>query len=312
LRAPAFSVVIPAYNAAATIGTTIRSVLAQTLSDLELIVVDDGSTDRSVAIAEALASEDGRVRLIRQANQGPSTARNAGISEARGPLVSILDSDDLWMPHYLEAMVQALESDPGAGFAYTDAWVLHDRSGRIFRRTPFDDYPPPPAGASTEEILRRLVEQNFVMCSVTMRRAVVVELGAFDTSMQSAEDYDLWIRIVAAGHGAAAAQGRPLIQRDRPTSISKDEAFMRDGMRTVMQHVLASDVPASVREAAERRLAALDRHAQPATAKERMGAVAAQLHRAAIQAVNRIWRGRYLRDEPPAEVAAAFPDLSEL
>src|SRR4051812_28108863 len=105
---PTFSVAIPAYNAAATIAPALRSVLAQTRGDFEAIVVDDGSTD---ATAEAVGPflEDGRITLVQQENRGLSGARNTALASARGRYVSLLDSDDLWLPHYLERMGEALD-----------------------------------------------------------------------------------------------------------------------------------------------------------------------------------------------------------
>jgi len=133
---------MPAFNAARTIGSSIRSVLNQTEQDFEVVVVDDGSTDDTPERAQSFAS-DPRVRVIAQRNRGPSAARNAGLASARGLYVSMLDADDLWLPEYLEVMGGALDANPDAAFAYTDAWVLDDQTGRI-RRKPAMFYQRPP------------------------------------------------------------------------------------------------------------------------------------------------------------------------
>jgi glycosyltransferase involved in cell wall biosynthesis len=127
-RPATFSVVIPAYNTADTLGEAIDSVLAQTRQDFEIIVVDDGSSDDTAAVAEGFG--DRRIRVYRQENAGPSAARNRGIAEALGEYVSSLDSDDLWLPDYLAEMGRALEENPRADFAYTHAWIL-DAAGRF-------------------------------------------------------------------------------------------------------------------------------------------------------------------------------------
>src|ERR1017187_6172907 len=106
MAAPRFSVVIAAFEAERTVASAVNSALAQTRTDLEVIVVDDGSSDRTAAVVGQIT--DHRVQLLRQANAGPSAARNVGISATRGDYVAFLDSDDLWLPRYLELMGAAL------------------------------------------------------------------------------------------------------------------------------------------------------------------------------------------------------------
>src|SRR5438067_282471 len=125
---------MPAYNAAETVGSANSSVLAQTFKSFELLVVDDGSTDDTAEKVKPFEG-DGRVWLVRQRNRGLAATRNEAIGRARGELVSMLDSDDLWLPSYLETMKTALDRDPDAGFAYTDAWVLDDATKRVHKAT---------------------------------------------------------------------------------------------------------------------------------------------------------------------------------
>ena len=163
---PQFSVIVPAYNAEKTIEGTLRSVLAQTATDLELIVVDDGSADSTPSLVAAIGATDSRVELITQSNQGTAGARNTGITRASSGYVSFLDNDDLWMPGYLEAMGHALDAAPGAGFAYCDAWTLVDASSRIRRQTELERRPGPSPTAAWEEVFMALATRNFVMSSV--------------------------------------------------------------------------------------------------------------------------------------------------
>jgi GT2 family glycosyltransferase len=309
---PQFSVVIPAYNATTTIDYTISSVLSQTRDDFELIVVDDGSKDETPDVVQRYCNEDPRVQLIRQENQGTAGARNTGIDASRAPFISLLDNDDLWMPNYLEAMSGALEADPGAGFAYTDAWLLYDDSLRIGRRGSLEHYPRVPPGTSAEKFLAMLIKHNFVMSSVTIRREAIEEVGTLDPSIRGVDDYDLWLRMVAAGYRAVQAPGRLLIQRDHAHSQSKDELLLIEGVRAVMRKVIDEyDVPDSVRETARRRIAKLDNWERTIDGSDRSRAAALAVRLRITSLVKRIWPGRYLRATPPPEVAAAFPELAK-
>src|SRR5262245_44962868 len=108
---PTVSVVTPAYNAARYLGGTIESVLAQTYTDFEMLVVDDGSVDETFEVARSFAQRDSRIRLLRQPNGGTSAARNRAVVYARGRYLALLDGDDRWMPDYLEAQLEILETD---------------------------------------------------------------------------------------------------------------------------------------------------------------------------------------------------------
>src|SRR3954469_22016354 len=109
---PAISVIMPAFDAAAYLHVAVESVLAQTFSDLELLIVDDGSTDGTVAVAERYAARDGRVRVLRQANAGPGPARNTGFRAPTGDIFAFLDSDDEWDETFLAAQLAVLSARP--------------------------------------------------------------------------------------------------------------------------------------------------------------------------------------------------------
>src|SRR5688572_9571182 len=121
---PRVSVITPAYNAARFLRDTIASVRSQTTSDWELIIVDDGSTDETVAIVERYALEDPRIRLLRQANAGPSAARNHGMRAARGPFFAFLDSDDQWLPQFLEHQLAVFAEYPDTSLVTANAFYL--------------------------------------------------------------------------------------------------------------------------------------------------------------------------------------------
>src|SRR5437868_3696326 len=130
--APLVSVLVPAYNAEATLAESLRSALASSYSNLEVVLVDDGSTDATIAVAEAFARDDGRVRLFRQPHGGVSAALNFGFDQIRGDLVARLDSDDLWHPTKLEKQVELMTADPAVGLTYTFVRYV-DASGRVVR-----------------------------------------------------------------------------------------------------------------------------------------------------------------------------------
>lgn len=216
------SVVIPAFNAERTIAATVRSVLAQRRPCLEVLVMDDGSTDATAEVAGAM--DDARVQVIRQANAGPSAARNRGIAAARGRYVSFLDSDDLWLPTYLEAVADRLEAAAAPGFAYTDAWVFEDHTGRIRRETAMvaPDPPPPDRLAFVHALLAR----NFIFTSTTVPAAVLEAVGGFDESLAMSEEYDLWLRILLAGREAVWVPGPHALYRQRADQLTSQALTM--------------------------------------------------------------------------------------
>ncbi len=301
---PRFSVVVPAYNGSETIAATIESVLGQTETDLELIVVDDGSADDTVAVVSRFRS-DSRVTLIEQENQGTAAARNTGIAAAQGEYVAFLDNDDLWMPEYLAEAGAALDREPDAGFAYCDAWGFDDASRRFLRRTELESRPDAGPGAGSEATLEQLVRVNFVMSSVCTRRSVLEELGGFDATVRGTDDYDLWLRIMLAGHGAVRAGARPLLlQRGRHDSQSADESMMDRNLRLVLERVV--DNPRSspaVVAAARERIAEVDRALARRAGPGDRAASAARRVRDALMP-DRRWLER-----APTEVERAFPDL---
>ncbi len=258
---PTFTIAMPAYNAGRTIRAAIRSVLAQTRSDFELLIVDDGSQDDTTAQV-ARFEDDERVRLFRQENSGPGAARNLAIIAGRGRYVSMLDSDDLWLPTYLESMAAILDGDSDVGLAYTDAWVLDDATGRI-RRTTAMHYQHPPRDSPRDplEFLALLLKRgNFVFTSTTVRRSVLEQVGLFEAALKPAEDFGLWLRIVAGGFRAMRTPGNLAVYRKHPGSLSTNEAAILEGERESVRLVAEEyDVPEWIRALAETRLRKLDR-----------------------------------------------------
>ena len=256
--APSVSVVMAAHDSARTIAAAISSVVRQSMDDWELIVVDDGSRDGTGAVAESFG--DARIRVVAQENRGPAAARNAGIAHARAELVAMLDSDDLWLPTYLETMHRVLAGEPDAAMAYTDAWVVDDGGGRVrktsemaYQRPP--DPPPPDPHAFLGELLRR----NFVYNAVTARRSALVGVGGYDERLWIGEDWELWMRMAAHGCRCVRAPGILAVHRRRDGSLASDPSRLVAGVQEVYRVVAEDwDVDDEVRSRA-RELAALAR-----------------------------------------------------
>jgi glycosyltransferase involved in cell wall biosynthesis len=306
-----YSVVMTAFNEEEWIGDAVASVLAQTYAELRLIVVDDGSSDGTVAALDPYRA-DPRLTVIEQENAGLSAARNTGIEAGETEWVAFLDSDDLWMPNYLEVVDAALAERPDAGFAYVDAWRL-DLNGLFFRDSAMArQNPPEDPPRDAEEFLRLLVERgNFIFVSATAKREALAAAGNFNTSLRSVEDMDMWIRILAAGYGAVRAGERLAIKRDRWTSMSGNATKMLTNLRDVYRLTETYDVPADVRVTAHEHAERIDRFI---TAVEKGGT----LHRAGqrLRRLSGSLRQRAMRDriwypETPPEIAAAFPKLAE-
>jgi hypothetical protein len=228
-----------AYNAEQTVASAIDSALAQTYADIEVVVVDDGSTDRTGAVAAAMGDE--RVRVLQQPNRGPSAARNAGIRAAQGELVSVLDADDLWLPTYVETMVKALDGAPQCAFAWGDAWVYDLVSARV-RVARAMAYQNPPLHEPTDPdlLVRELLDRNFIYGSTTIRRSVLVAVGGYSETLTAAEDYDLWLRIAMAGHCALRIQDDLSIYRRQPGTNNADEPRVLECLSRLLDSAAAA------------------------------------------------------------------------
>jgi glycosyltransferase involved in cell wall biosynthesis len=189
---PKVSAIIPTYNRADLLPRAIESVLGQTLRDLELIVVDDGSTDNTREIVERFAQRDNRIiYLWRQNSGGPAAPRNSGIERATGKYVAFLDHDDEWMPSKLEEQVRLFEaSPPEIGFVACDYLIIIGTGGNSISKYRL----PAPEGGS---LFRTLLENDFIRTAtvVMVRKDVFENVGGFDVSLPCGEDTEMWLRI---------------------------------------------------------------------------------------------------------------------
>jgi glycosyltransferase involved in cell wall biosynthesis len=180
------SVVVPAYNGQSTILETINSILEQTFTDFELIVINDGSTDRTLELLETVKDE--RLKIYSYPNGGLPAARNRGIVRATGEFVSFIDADDLWTPDKLELQLQALRENPQAGVAYS--WTIcMGNDGNSFH--------PGVSESFQGNVYANLLVGNFIASgsNVLLRREAIESVGYFDESLKSCEDWDYWLRL---------------------------------------------------------------------------------------------------------------------
>lgn len=194
--APLVSVIIATYNSSKFIGEAVRSVLSQTYSKYEVIVVDDGSTDET---KDVLREFEGSIRYVYQTNRGPSAARNAGIRLAQGEYICFLDADDIWAPKKLELQLSFLEEHPGIGLVFSDEEDMALQGGMIHsvlaKRTFYSDLL---GQTPLQDAFEKLLIENFILTSTVMvRKACFAEAGLFDESLRVVEDRDLWMRIGA-------------------------------------------------------------------------------------------------------------------
>jgi glycosyltransferase involved in cell wall biosynthesis len=192
-QAPLVSVVIPAFNAERTLAETVASATGQSWPNLEIVIVDDGSTDSTPRIAEALASGDPRLTVIRKTRGGCASARNAGMARARGDYIASLDADDLWHREKTALQMKAMLAPAAPGFVYSYARRL-DELGRVVGMV------DPIAVSGTG--FRRHLYTNFVGAggsSIIFRRAALAAIGGYDETLPRCEGLSTQLRLVSAG-----------------------------------------------------------------------------------------------------------------
>jgi len=242
MPAPTVSVVIPTYNSVRYLAEAVESVLAQTITDVEVIVVDDGSTDGTQAL---MARYAGSVRYFRQDNSGVSTARNFGLAQSAGRYIAFLDADDTWFPNKLERQLEALAKEPDYHACYS-----------AFVRVTSDlDLLEIWRGSRHGSALADLLTRGNIIGSVSVlcERKVFTEVGGFDRSLSQCADWDMWVRLAARTDFLYLDE--PLLNyRQHGSNMSRDPALLeRDSIRVLEKGFAMDCVPGAV--------AALRRHA---------------------------------------------------
>ena len=209
---PTVSVVIPVYNLAAYVGAAIDSALGQDYPHMEVIVVDDGSTDDVGAVLERYGD---RIVVATQENRGVGAARNRAVALSTGSIIALLDGDDVWYPERARRCVDVLRTRPDVAFVTTDADLINESGTRT--GSTYLDWVPFPSGNYESQIVR----ENFVYASTFVWRHILDEVGGFDERPPiGTDDYDLWMRLIRRGY-VPAIVAEPLAgYRLRSTSLS--------------------------------------------------------------------------------------------
>ena len=227
---PLISVIIPVFNGEKTIKETIESVLNQTWSDLEIIVINDGSNDSTLGILNRL--QDPRLKIFSYSNAGLAASRNRGIFLAIGKYISFIDADDVWTLDKLEAQLNALKVNPQAAVAYSwTNWI--DESGQFLR----------PGGhiIANGNVYEQLLKRDFIESgsNVLIRTEALTEVGSFDESVKAVEDWDMWLRL-AACYEFVCVPLPQILYRISPNSMSTDVLQMERSSLGVIEKALAN------------------------------------------------------------------------
>jgi hypothetical protein len=230
------SIIIPAFNQGRFLAQAIQSALRQTQREVEVVVIDDGSTDDTPAVAAPFLSYS-NFKYLRQANTGLPGARNRGLRESSGDYVCFLDSDDFLHAEKIQRQAGMLDADPQLGFVYCDI-VTVDESGQ------------PVAEAYSVGAVGRPLSGNifsslmlggyFPPHTVLMRRSVLESVGGFDPELGGHADYDLWLRVSAAGHRACYQDEKLAFYRAYPGSMSKDGQHMAETRAATFRKICRS------------------------------------------------------------------------
>jgi len=219
---PFISVVIPTYNRSRQVEAALTSVLAQTYSEFEAIVVDDGSTDGTGAAIQRLVSQQGgdsnQIRYFFQRNQGPSVARNKGIEQARGEWIAFLDSDDVWLPEKLELQVRAIQQfKDECGACFTDAQMVNDLGMDASSFRSFGIHCDQTVGIASDALLSLAKGFcGFWLSTLLVRTDLARHIDGFDPAIQCAEDRDFYFRLALVT--SLACIDKPLVRTDRSAS----------------------------------------------------------------------------------------------
>jgi len=276
---PFFSIVIPTYNRAALLCAALESVFAQTFSDYEVLVVDDGSTD--VTAAE-IAARNGRIRLFQQKNQGPGAARNLGTRNATGDYVAFLDSDDIWFPWTLQTYFDVLNQADMPGFIvgkpfdFAKISDLIDAKQTLLSVSSFSDYL---AAANRPGF-------TILTCSsVVVRRTEILHSGGFSEQNMNAEDSDLWLKLgLVPGFRCIEAPATNGYRRHSLSAVSDLEKTYR-GLDHMVQTEVADGYPGG-RARQKQRQEVITRHLRPAS----LSLLQSRAFKKAFQLYARTWR----------------------
>jgi len=230
---PTVSVIIPTYNNASFLGEAVESVLSQTYKKIEILVVDDGSTDTTAQVIEKYKEQ---VRYLYKENGGVSSARNRGLEEARGEWVAFLDADDLWLPDKLQSQMEPMIQNDRVGIVTCGAMMINEED-QMIDQFMIPDY------RNRENLLKSLYKENVISggSQVLVRKKCLERVGNFDESLKCGEDWDMWLRIAKISEIVFIE--RPLVKiRTRADSCSNSSENLERNLRHECQ-VLKKNLP---------------------------------------------------------------------
>lgn len=244
-----FSIVVPAYNAQQTLAETLDAVRAQTFSEWECIVVDDGSTDATLEVARTRAEADARFKVLSQENRGTGGAYNTGVRAATAPWVTICSADDLLLPQHLEVMARAIQGHPGFDIISCNGYYLRPDGTRELV------YAGEAGGAPRSWLLEDLFDRCFFSVGACYRRALFDSAGGYLEDAYG-EDYDFWLRAVSGGAKHLYIPDPLAVHRTAPTQKSANHvrAFESD-IISIRRVVTAGGLSTSQRRAARKAIA---------------------------------------------------------
>jgi glycosyltransferase involved in cell wall biosynthesis len=298
---PAVSVLMAVRNEERWLPHTLDSLRAQTRKDFEIVAVDDGSTDGTGQMLQS-AGQDLTLNVIRTEGVGLGAARNLALDVASARFLAVLDGDDLWLPHYVEQVVERLERDRDIAIVSPELFIAVD--DQVTRNRYYaDGYP---LQWFDDDQLEHLAEMNFIVPLSTYRRDVVEAIGGYDPTPGAIEDWDFWIRAIQAGFRAGHISEPCGVYRLRMGSITTNRVKLIKGRIAVLQRLAASEEPAAAR--AQASLAAQELQLSIAEGKDalrddQLSAARSAFLKAALHP------GARLKQRAGALAVAAFPRL---
>lgn len=246
---PTVSVVVPVYNGEVTLAKTLGSILNQTFRDLEVVVIDDGSTDNTLAVVSGF--EDPRIKAFSYENGGLPVARNRGIERATGEFISFIDADDLWSVDKIERQIEALNHHPRAGVAYSWTAFVDEQGEYLYVRE---------ASHLEGNVYPYLLVRNFISngSNILVRRSVIDAVGLFDPQLRSVEDWEYYLRLAAHCHFAVVKQHQ-IFYRKSSRSMATNIPVMEAAALSVIERSFAK-APAHLQELKAKSLSNLYRY----------------------------------------------------
>ncbi|MFK7803651.1 MAG: glycosyltransferase [Anaerolineae bacterium] len=230
MNAPKVDIIIPAYNQGHYLQSSVESALAQTWENIEVIIIDDGSTDNTAEVGQSFA--DPRVTYIYQENGGLSAARNTGLHHATGEFISFLDSDDLFLPQKIEALLNKLQANPEAGLAAGPA-LLIDENGQEIGKTYGNGIPD----LDEEWLFGNRVHVG----SILVKAEWLNQVEPFDESLRACEDWDMWMRLAIVGCKMVWSPDPVSKYRIHGQQMTKEAVRMKTAMLTVLEKIFDRD-----------------------------------------------------------------------